>query len=72
MLGDAFMGFWFFKQRSPPCPMAASAATHSGDTLVLINFPQASNAVPYLAVVTWDPTCSKATTTTRSRVNAPP
>lgn len=59
--GDAFMGFWFFKQKVTALPNGKFSGKHTaGDTLVLINFPQASNAVPYLAVVTWDPTCSKA------------
>lgn len=61
-VGDAFMGFWFFKQKVTALPNGGFSGKHTvGDTLVLINFPQASNAVPYLAVVTWDPTCSKAT-----------
>ena len=61
-VGDAFMGFWFFKQKVTALPNGKFSGMHTvGDTLVLINFPQASNAVPYLAVVTWDPTCSKAT-----------
>lgn len=59
--GDAFMGFWFFKQKITALPNGKFSGKHTlGDTLVLINFPQASNASPYLAVVTWDPTCSKA------------
>lgn len=59
--GDAFMGFWFFKQKVTALPNGSFSGKHTvGDTLVLINFPQASNAFPYLAVVTWDPTCSKA------------
>lgn len=60
-VGDAFMGFWFFKQKVTALPNGKFSGKHTaGDTLVLINFPQANNAVPYLAVVTWDPTCSKA------------
>ena len=60
-VGDAFMGFWFFKQKVTALPNGKFSGKHTaGDTLVLMNFPQANNAVPYLAVVTWDPTCSKA------------
>lgn len=64
--GDAFMGFWFFQQK-----VAADSTTGkftgahtNGDTLVLVNYPQASGAVPYIAVITWDTTCAKATSNT--------
>lgn len=64
-VGDAFMGFWFFKQKVGAQPSGSFSGLHTpGDTLVLVDFPQASNAVPYIAVVTWDPTCSKATSNT--------
>lgn len=64
-VGDAFMGFWFFKQKVGAQPSGAFSGHHTvGDTLVLVDFPQGSNAVPYIAVVTWDPTCSKAASNT--------
>lgn len=60
-VGDAFMGFWFFKQKVVAQPNGSFSGRHTfGDTLVLIDFPQGSNTVPYIAVVTWDPSCSKA------------
>lgn len=32
----------------------------NGDVLVLVNFPQANNAVPLIQVLVWDETCPKA------------
>ena len=59
--GDAFLGFWFFKQAIGAEPNGSFSGGHSpGDALVLVNFPQASNAVPEIAVVKWDPSCSRA------------
>lgn len=55
--GSAFMGFWFFKD---PLVSVNSNGTFSGhhiigDTLILMNFPQASGAKPQMAVATWNP-----------------
>jgi len=60
--GDAFLGFWFFKDAVSYDPDTGDfSGNHMpGDTLVLVNFPQASNAVPEIRVVEWDTTCSKA------------
>ncbi|MGP8306657.1 hypothetical protein [Vibrio sp. YIC-376] len=60
-VGDAFLGFWFFKDEVTALPNGDFSGNHTnGDVLVLVNFPQANNAVPYIAVVLWDDTCSKA------------
>ncbi len=59
--GDAFLGFWFFKSLVSRNPNGTFSGTHTtGDTLVLVNFPQATNAVPLIQVVEWDPSCTKA------------
>ena len=59
--GDTFLGFWFFKSEVTLNPDGSFDGLHQpGDTLVLVNFPQANNAVPLIQVVEWDPTCSKA------------
>lgn len=63
--GDTFLGFWFFKEAITLNPNGTFNGAHTeGDTLVLVNFPQASNAVPLIQVVEWDPTCSKADSNT--------
>ncbi|PLX81608.1 MAG: hypothetical protein C0616_04755 [Desulfuromonas sp.] len=60
-VGDTFMGFWFFRDAVQAEPDGSFSGVHmDGDTLVLVNFPQANNAVPEIAVVVWDPSCSKA------------
>ncbi|MDI3324160.1 Ig-like domain-containing protein [Pontibacterium granulatum] len=59
--GDTFMGFWFFKDLVRAENDGSFSGHHMpGDTLVLVNFPQANNAVPLIQVVEWDPICSKA------------
>ena len=59
--GDAFLGFWFFKDEVKAESDGTFSGEHvPGDTLVLVNFPQAANAVPLIQVVEWDPTCPKA------------
>lgn len=59
--GDTFLGFWFFKSEVTLAPDGSFDGLHQpGDTLVLVNFPQAANAVPLIQVVEWDPTCNKA------------
>jgi hypothetical protein len=54
--GDTFMGFWFFKDDvSFDSVTGEFSGNHfDGDTLVLVNFPQATNAVPLIRVVQWD------------------
>lgn len=60
-VGDAFMGFWFFKDKITVNADGSFDGVHTpGDTLVLIDFPQGANASPVLSVVVWDPTCKKA------------
>lgn len=59
--GDTFLGFWFFKDEVTAEPDGSFSGQHQpGDTLVLVNFPQAANAVPLIRVVEWDPSCSRA------------
>ena len=60
-VGDAYMGFWFFKQQVSLDGNGGFIGEHEfGDILVLVNFPQATNAVPLVQVVEWDTSCSKA------------
>ena len=60
--GDTFMGFWFFKDdvSFDPVTGAFSGNHIDGDTLVLVNFPQATNAQPLIQIVEWDSFCPKA------------
>ncbi len=60
-VGDAYVGFWFFKQPVTLDGNGGFIGEHeNGDILVLANFPQATNAVPLVQVVEWDASCSKA------------
>jgi len=60
-VGDAFLGFWFFKNLISTNPDGSFTGDHeNGDTLILADWPQASNAVPEIAVLVWDDGCSKA------------
>lgn len=59
-VGDTFMGFWFFKNKVeiPEGSTGDFSGIHEdGDALILVNFPQANNAVPLIQVVEWDSTC---------------
>ncbi|WP_019935675.1 hypothetical protein [Oceanimonas smirnovii] len=59
-VGDTFMGFWFFKNKVeiPEGSTGDFSGVHeNGDALILVNFPQANNAVPLIQVVAWDSTC---------------
>ena len=58
--GDTFLGFWFFKSLVSIVDGDFDGNHVEGDTLVLVNFPQATNAVPEIAVVEWDTSCNKA------------
>ncbi|WP_428775559.1 hypothetical protein [Vibrio sp.] len=59
--GDAFLGFWFFKNPVTAEGDGSFNGLHTpGDVLVLTNFPQGTNASPEISVVLWDPTCGKA------------
>lgn len=54
--GDAFMGFWFFKERVGMNGDGSFSGSHQiGDILVLINYPQGANAVPEIQVIEWNP-----------------
>lgn len=60
-VGDAFMGFWFFQDEVVAANDGTFSGVHTvGDVLILVDYPQGANEVPYIAVVLWDPTCSKA------------
>lgn len=65
-VGDTFLGFWFFKDNVSFDPATGSfSGNHvEGDTLVLVNFPQAANAQPLIQVIQWDPACLKAASST--------
>ncbi|MBY4678559.1 hypothetical protein [Marinobacterium arenosum] len=59
--GDTFMGFWFFKSEVTMNNDGSFSGNHTnGDVLVLVNFPQATNAQPLVQVVEWDSSCTKA------------
>ena len=61
--GDAFLGFWFFKNEIIAEDDGSFSGFHAlGDILVLVNFPQGANAEPLIQVISWVPTstCSKA------------
>ncbi|MBY8215811.1 hypothetical protein KW517_17510 [Vibrio fluvialis] len=60
-VGDAFMGFWFFQDEVVAKSDGSFSGVHTvGDVLILVDYPQGANEVPYIAVVLWDPSCSKA------------
>ncbi len=55
-VGDAFMGFWFFKDRVSLNPDGTFNGVHQvGDILVLVNYPQGANAQPEIQVIEWNP-----------------
>jgi hypothetical protein len=54
--GDAYLGFWFFQDHVSCNPNGTFTGSHrTGDILVLVNYPQASNASPQIKVVEWNP-----------------
>lgn len=54
--GDAFMGFWFFKERVSLNGDGSFSGQHRvGDILVLMNYPQGANAMPEVQVIEWNP-----------------
>jgi hypothetical protein len=57
--GDTFMGFWFFQDEVALDNGGFTGNHQDGDVLVLVNFPQANNAVPLVQTLKWDATCSK-------------
>lgn len=59
--GDAFLGFWFFKDYVRLNDDGTFDGAHQeGDILVLVNFPQGSSAVPEIRAVEWHAACMKA------------
>lgn len=58
--GDAFAGFWFFQEQIGLTPDKLkggekfSGVHRDRDVLVLTNFPQASNKMPFIEVFAWD------------------
>jgi len=54
--GDAYLGFWFFKDRVTLNPNGTFAGRHQiGDLLVLVNYPQGTGASPEILVLEWNP-----------------
>lgn len=59
--GDAFMGFWFFQQEVIAKEDGSFSGNHEpGDVLILVDYPQGANELPYAALILWAPECSKA------------
>lgn len=67
-VGDAFLGFWFFRGTVAANPDGSFTGVHTdgngvnggGDALVLVNYPQGANAVPEIQVLFWETSCTKA------------
>jgi hypothetical protein len=59
--GDAFLGFWFFQEKIELTDVKQQGGFKFkgkhvyGDVLVLVEFPQGSNAEPVIKVYIWDP-----------------
>ena len=54
--GDAYLGFWFFKDRVTLNPNGTFSGRHQiGDLLVLVNYPQGTTALPEVLVLEWNP-----------------
>ena len=54
--GDAYLGFWFFKDRIGLNPNGTFAGRHQiGDILVLLNYPQGTSSLPEVMVLEWNP-----------------
>ena len=75
--GDAFLGFWFFqnevvidKTTGTFKDRQGNPAKHSvGDILVIVNYPQASNASPVISVAEWNPAEADVATNLKLLVN---
>ena len=64
--GDAFLGFWFFQDTISLNANGTFSGVHViGDVLVLVNYPQASNASPQFLVVEWNPPLANVATNLR-------
>lgn len=67
-VGDAFLGFWFFRGNVTANANGTFSGTHTdnnglaggGDVLVLVNYPQGANAVPEIQVLYWETSCTRA------------
>jgi len=54
--GDAFLGFWFFKERIQLLPNGQFDGLHTiGDILILVNYPQGATSMPAVHVLEWNP-----------------
>ncbi len=54
--GDAYLGFWFFKDRVTRLQNGTFSGRHQiGDLLVLVNYPQGAGATPEVQVIEWNP-----------------
>ncbi len=66
--GDAFMGFWFYKDAVSTNPdgtfngvhTAKISNTERGDILIQVNYLQSANEGPEILVLEWDPSCNKS------------
>jgi hypothetical protein len=67
-VGDAFMGFWFFRATVSVNANGSFSGVHTdsngmaggGDVLVLVNYPQGANASPEIQVLYWETSCTRA------------
>jgi hypothetical protein len=67
-VGDAFLGFWFFRSSVSTNADGTFSGVHTdsngvsggGDVLVLVNYPQGANALPEIQVLYWETSCTKA------------
>jgi hypothetical protein len=61
--GDAYLGFWFFKDRVTLNANGTFSTRHQvGDLLVLLNYPQGTSAQPEVQVLEWNPARQDAAT----------
>ncbi|HEY0683412.1 MAG TPA: hypothetical protein VGD45_13850 [Steroidobacter sp.] len=67
-VGDAFLGFWFFRGTVTANADGTFTGLHTdsngaaggGDVLVLVNYPQGANAQPEIQVLYWETSCTRA------------
>jgi hypothetical protein len=67
-VGDAFLGFWFFRATVTVNANGTFSGVHTdsngmdggGDVLVLVNYPQGANALPEIQVLYWETSCTRA------------
>jgi hypothetical protein len=65
--GDAYLGFWFFKDRVGLNQATGkfSGKHQVGDVLVIVNYPQGANTMPELKVLEWNPPLQDVATNLR-------